>query len=49
MLHLGCGLNLRHGVSWRTVNGVDALDTKHAFVFMRENFDELRLRLGPMF
>src|ERR1700722_9756653 len=49
MLHLGCcGLNLRHCVSWWTVDGVNPLDAEHALVLMREDLDELRLRVGPV-
>src|ERR1700748_1086845 len=49
MLHLGCcSLDLRRCGSWRTVNGVDAFDSKYAFVLVWEDLDELRLRVGPV-
>src|ERR1700677_3158450 len=47
MLHLG-GRDQRRRGERGSVDGLRALDTEDAFVLVREDFDEERLRVGPV-
>src|ERR1700677_1166238 len=47
MLHL-LGRHQRRHRCWRAIETFGARASQHALVFMREDLDEARLRIGPM-
>src|ERR1700722_18507494 len=48
MLNLLSRRHPRRRTGWSDVNRIGTLHTEHPFILMRENFDEARLRLGPV-
>src|SRR5215469_3887653 len=48
MLHLGGCLDLRRTIDWRRVDSIDALDAEYSLELVREDLDELRLRVSPV-
>src|SRR5580658_6166931 len=47
MLHL-CGRHQRRRNSWRAVEAFGARVSEYTLVLVREDFDEARLRVGPV-